>query len=71
MHLEAILFNPNPIGIYGGLESIGGGPIWPPPQISAMNAPIDAKIGTDVEPVIKNKNLKKKLNSTIIFFLNN
>ena len=50
-------FNPNPIGIYGGLEFIGGGgPLWPPPQISAMNAPIDAKIGTDVEHVIKNEN---------------
>ena len=53
--------NPNPIGIYGGLESIGGGQYGPPPQISAMNAPIDAKIGTDVEHVIKNKNLKKKI----------
>ena len=60
-----LLDNPNPIGMYGGLESMrGGGAFCPPPQISAMNAPIDAKIDTDVEHVIKNKN---ENNSTISF----
>ena len=52
------------------LSPLGGGYYAPPPQISAMNAPIDTKIGTDVEHVIKNKNLKKKkLIRQLIFFL--
>jgi len=62
-----LLDNPNPIGMYGGLESMrgGGGHYAPPPPISAMNAPIDAKIDTYVEHVIKNKNWEN--NSTISF----
>ena len=45
-------FNPIPIGLFRGLESIGGGGlIWPPPQISATNGPIDSKIGTVVKQV--------------------
>ena len=51
------------------LSPLGGGPLWPPPLISAMNAPIDAKIGTDVEPAIKNKNFKEKIKFDIYFFL--
>ena len=47
--------NPIPIGLFRGLESIGGGGggglIWPPPQISATNGPIDSKIGTVVKQV--------------------
>ena len=47
--------NPNPIGLFWGLESIGGGGggglFWPPPQISATNGPIDLKIGTVVKQV--------------------
>ena len=46
----------------------GGGAIMAPPQILAVNAPIDYKIGTNVEHVIKNKNRKKKKKSTITFF---
>ena len=47
------LFNPIPIGLFRGLESIGGGGGWfgPPPQISATNGPIDSKIGTVVKQV--------------------
>ena len=57
-------------GYFSPEYSRGGGHYAPPPQISAMNAPIDAKIGTDVEHVIKNKNLKKKkLIRQLIFFL--
>ena len=44
----------NPIGLFWGLESIGGGGglFWPPPpQISATNRPIDLKIGTVVKQV--------------------
>ena len=52
--------NPNPIGLFEGLESIGGGPIWPPPQISATQEPIDLKLGTDIKQVEKNKNQKEK-----------
>ena len=46
-------FNPNPIGLFWGLESIGGGGglFWPPPPISATNGPIDSKIGTVVKQV--------------------
>ena len=40
--------NPNPIGLFWGLESIGGGG-GGPPQISATNGPIDLKIGTVVK----------------------
>ena len=44
--------NPNPIGLFWGLESIGGGGgILAPPQISATNGPIDLKIGTVVKQV--------------------
>ena len=47
--------NPNPIGLFWGLESIGGGGAVlappPPPQISAANGPIDLKIGTVVKQV--------------------
>ena len=46
--------NPIPIGLFRGLESIGGGGGWfgpPPPQISATNGPIDSKIGTVVKQV--------------------
>ena len=52
--------NPNPIGLFEGLESIGGGPLWPPPQISATQEPIDLKLGTDIKQVEKNKNQKEK-----------
>ena len=54
---EEDAFNPIPIGLFRGLESIGGGVgggglIWPPPpQISATNGPIDSKIGTVVKQV--------------------
>ena len=46
--------NPNPIGLFWGLESIGGGGGGgcPPPQISATNGPIDLKIGTIVKQVL-------------------
>ena len=44
--------NPNPIGLFWGLESIGGGGgILAPPQISATNGPIDLKIGIVVKQV--------------------
>ena len=47
--------NPIPIGLFRGLESIGGGgggaDLAPPPQISATNGPIDSKIGTVVKQV--------------------
>ena len=46
--------NPNPIGLFWGLESIGGGGgavLAPPPQSSATNGPIDLKIGTVVKQV--------------------
>ena len=53
--------NPNPIGLFEGLESMGGGPLWPPPpQISATQEPIDLKLGTDIKQVEKNKNQKEK-----------
>ena len=47
-------FNPIPIGLFRGLESIGGGgggADLAPPQISATNGPIDSKIGTVVKQV--------------------
>ena len=49
----AQIFNPIPIGLFRGLESIGGGgaDLAPPPQISATNGPIDSKIGTVVKQV--------------------
>ena len=51
MHEEEVL-NPIPIGLFRGLESIGGGGWFgPPPQISATNGPIDSKIGTVVKQV--------------------
>ena len=48
--------NPNPIGLFWGLESIGGGGggggcFGPPPQISATNGPIDSKISAVVKQV--------------------
>ena len=47
-----INLNPIPIGLFRGLESIGGGAdLAPPPQISATNGPIDSKIGTVVKQV--------------------
>ena len=65
-------FNPNPIGLFWGLESIGGGGGGhfgsPPPQISATNGPIDLKIGTVVKQV---ENIKKKKKMDLYFFLNN
>ena len=57
------LLNPNPIGLFEGLESIGGGGGHfgpPPPQISATQEPIDLKLGTDIKQVEKNKNQKEK-----------
>ena len=57
---ENVRFNPNPIGLFEGLESMGG-PLWPPPpQISATQEPIDLKLGTDIKQVEKNKNQKEK-----------
>ena len=49
--MNAAHFNPIPIGLFRGLESIGGGADLPPPQISATNGPIDSKIGTVVKQV--------------------
>ena len=48
-----VFFNPIPIGLFRGLESIGGGGlIWPPPLRSrATNGPFDSKIGTVVKQV--------------------
>ena len=55
LNIHVILkLNPIPIGLFRGLESMGGGGglIWPPPpQISATNGPIDSKIGTVVKQV--------------------
>ena len=56
MHLNSKkLLNPIPIGLFRGLESIGGGGGggggWFGDQISATNGPIDSKIGTVVKQV--------------------
>ena len=41
-----------PLGYFEDLSPLGGGGlIWPPPQISATNGPIDSKIGTVVKQV--------------------
>ena len=42
-----------PLGYFEDLSPLGGGGglIWPPPQISATNEPIDSKIGTVVKQV--------------------
>ena len=43
-----------PLGYFEDLSPWGGGGgglIWPPPQISATNGPIDSKIGTVVKQV--------------------
>ena len=65
--------NPNSIGLFWGLESIGGGGgghFGPPPQISATNGPIDLKIGT----VVKTSQVEFKKNIYIwtffFFFIN-
>ena len=50
--LYTVCLNPIPIGLFWGLESIGGGGAYlAPPQISATNGPIDSKIGTVVKQV--------------------
>ena len=53
-----MLFNPNPIGLFWGLESIGGGDFRPPPQISATNGPIDLKIGSRKTSQVEYKKIK-------------
>ena len=45
----------------------GGGLIWPPPQISATNRPIDSKIGTVVNKSSRIKKWEKKTNWTFIY----
>ena len=47
---ELDVLNPNPTGLFEGLESTGGGLIWPPPQISAADRAIAAKICMRVGP---------------------
>ena len=49
-----------PLGYLKDLSPLGGGPLWPPPQISATQEPIDLKLGTDIKQVEKNKNQKEK-----------
>ena len=64
IHLwRACIFNPNPIGLFEGLESMGG--------ISATQEPIDLKLGTDIKQVEKNKNQKEKWKSDNYFFFYN
>ena len=46
---EHSLLNPNPTGLFEGVESTGGGLIWPPLQISAADRAIAAKICTKIE----------------------
>ena len=60
-------FNPNPIGLFWGLESIGGGgggAVLAPPQISATNGPIDSKIGT----VGKTSQVELKMKKMDLYF---
>ena len=57
-----------PLGYFEDLSPLGGGLIWPPPQISATNGPIDSKIGTVVKQVKKNKKRKEKKIWTVTFF---
>ena len=67
--------NPIPIGLFRGLESIGGGGglIWPPPpppQISATNGPIDSKIGSRKTSQVELKKWRKKKFGPLLFFYN-
>ena len=60
--------NPNPTGLFEGIES-GGGLLPPPPQISAVDRTIATKICTKVETNVFSKTVQLDFSNCMLFIL--